>query len=313
MRHTPCAPPSAQASEKAGTRSASLPSICSISASAVNSARKRARGAKSSPVAPVASHHGRRRGAASGSGRASARPATRSAAPLRRGRPAAAASSTLRLPSGSMSSTPAPCNTANQRSTPGKAEKGPSARMSATLMRKAQSSRDGQASSSRVSPPPLRQGCGSTASSAPGSSCFPQHREQRVVERRAGRQPLGQNAGEVTQLRGAWRMSSPRKRTENTRRRRSPSTPAAACSASMWKHTTSPGSSSQPRIDCRACLRCRAGRPGCLRETTSPVVHEAARHQPRPAVRAGHELQRRMPAHRVHGDPHAAFISPSTL
>ena len=36
------------------------------------------------------------------------------------------------------------------------------------------------------------------------------------------------------------------------------------------------------------------------------VVHEAARHQPRPAVRAGHELQRRVPAHRVHRDPHAA-------
>ena len=41
---------------------------------------------------------------------------------------------------------------------------------------------------------------------------------------------------------------SPSTRSENTRRRRSPSTPPEACSASMWKAITSPGSSAQPRM-----------------------------------------------------------------
>jgi len=42
-------------------------------------------------------------------------------------------------------------------------------------------------------------------------------------------------------------MSSPVKRTDSTRRRPLP-TPAAACSASVWKKTASPGSSPQPMM-----------------------------------------------------------------
>ena len=56
------------------------------------------------------------------------------------------------------------------------------------------------------------------------------------------------NGGDVVHGRGAWTMSSPRKRTDRTRRRWGPATPPAACSVSMWKNTASPGSSSQPRI-----------------------------------------------------------------
>ena len=56
------------------------------------------------------------------------------------------------------------------------------------------------------------------------------------------------NGGDVAHGRGAWTMSSPRKRTDSTRRRCVPATPPAACSVSMWKNTASPGSSSQPRI-----------------------------------------------------------------
>ncbi len=64
------------------------------------------------------------------------------------------------------STTPSPDSRANQRRTPAKAEKGPSAPMSATLMRSRQSVGWGQASSSRVTPPPLRQGVQGARSSA---------------------------------------------------------------------------------------------------------------------------------------------------
>ena len=64
------------------------------------------------------------------------------------------------------SRTPAPVSTANARCTPGNAENGPSAAMSATLTRTCQSVASGQASSSRVLPPPLRQGWRGTVSRA---------------------------------------------------------------------------------------------------------------------------------------------------
>ena len=59
-----------------------------------------------------------------------------------------------------VNSTPAPCSTTNQRCTPANTENAPSAAMLATLMRNRQALPGGQASSSRVKPPPLRQGCG---------------------------------------------------------------------------------------------------------------------------------------------------------
>ena len=72
------------------------------------------------------------------------------------------------------------------------------------------------------------------------------------------------NSGEVRQARGACRMSSPRKRTENARRRRSPPTPPDACSVSMWKNTASPGSSSQPRMRQRERSASMSGRSARL-------------------------------------------------
>jgi hypothetical protein len=62
--------------------------------------------------------------------------------------------------------TPPPSSTTNQRATSGKRENGPSASISATLTRTRQSPPSGQANSSRVTPPPLRQGCGGVAARA---------------------------------------------------------------------------------------------------------------------------------------------------
>ena len=62
--------------------------------------------------------------------------------------------------------TPAPLNTANQRSTPSKRENGPLATTSATDMRHCQSPCGGHTASSRVMPPPLRQGVAATSASA---------------------------------------------------------------------------------------------------------------------------------------------------
>ena len=78
---------------------------------------------------------------------------------------------------------------------------------------------------------------------------LPDQREQRVIHCRPDRQLLGQPGELRRRLPGPRRVdtSSPRKRSENARRRRR-STPPAACSVSMWKNTASPGSSSQPRI-----------------------------------------------------------------
>ena len=72
------------------------------------------------------------------------------------------------------------------------------------------------------------------------------------------------NSGEVRQARGACRTSSPRKRTENARRRRSPPTPPDACSVSIWKNTASPGSSSQPRMRQRERSASMSGRSARL-------------------------------------------------
>ena len=78
--------------------------------------------------------------------------------------------------------------------------------------------------STRVPAPPLHaiQACQSSGKSgctigAPSASCAA----------RPGK------SGEVGQGRGAWRMSSPSRRSENTRRRVLPLTPAEACKVSM--------------------------------------------------------------------------------
>ena len=118
------------------------------------------------------------------------------------------------------------------------------------------------------------------------------------------------NSGEVLQRRGACLMSSPRKRTENTRRRCVPVTPREACSVSMWKHTASPGSSCPAengkgvarRLDVRQIGERAFGKPLGLR------VHEGARHEPGPAVRAGDEFQRRLAAHRIDRNPEADVL-----
>ena len=59
--------------------------------------------------------------------------------------------------------TPSPSSTANQRLTPTKLENGPDCTTSATEARHCQATESGQASSSRVVPPPLRQGVGTTS------------------------------------------------------------------------------------------------------------------------------------------------------
>ncbi len=118
------------------------------------------------------------------------------------------------------------------------------------------------------------------------------------------------NSGDVRQARGACTTSSPMKRTEKARRRRSPPTPPAACSASMWKNTPSPGSSSQPTIGKASRSASMSGRSSqaALREPACLAVHERARHQPRPQVRSGDELERRFPADGVDRHPQRAGL-----
>ena len=131
----------------------------------------------------------------------------------------------------------------------------------------------------------------------PGSR--PQQREQRVLQRRPRRQLVCAspgNSGEVCQRRGAWRMSSPMRRTENTRRRRSA---ADAAGGMQRQHVEAhrvtglqlPAEDAVRvalRLDVRQIRKAAFGKPLRLR------IHEGARHQPRPAVRAGDELQRRL-------------------
>ena len=66
------------------------------------------------------------------------------------------------------------------------------------------------------------------------------------LRRRRARPRARGTAARSVHARTACTMSSPRNRTDSTRRRRVPPTPPAACSVSMWKNTTSPGSSSHP-------------------------------------------------------------------
>jgi hypothetical protein len=69
--------------------------------------------------------------------------------------------------------TPPPSTTANQRSTPSKREKLQAAVMSATDMRTFQWVASGSASSSRVMPRPLRQGCGTIESRSTSCQFMP--------------------------------------------------------------------------------------------------------------------------------------------
>ena len=119
------------------------------------------------------------------------------------------------------------------------------------------------------------------------------------------------NGGDVVHGRGAWTMSSPRKRTDRTRRRFVPPTPPAACSVSMWKNTASPGSSSQPRIAEVVGPAVDVGQLGqrAVGEPLGLVVEERPGHEPLAAVRAGDELERRRPGHGVDGEPHAGVLA----
>jgi hypothetical protein len=96
----------------------------------------------------------------------------------------------------------------------GKAENGPPWSMRATLTRSRQSRSCGQASSSRVRPPPLRQAAGVQVVQVDEvrfMASAQDQGEQRVVHRSTGRQPFGQagKSGEVFQRRGACVVSSP--------------------------------------------------------------------------------------------------------
>ncbi len=101
-------------------------------------------------------------------------------------------------------------------------------------------------------------------------------------------------------------MSSPRKRTDSTRRRAARPTPPAACSVSMWKNTASPGSSSQPITRKRSGCSSIGGQLGerAVGEPLRLAVEERPRHVPRPEVRAGDELQRRLPGDGIDREPH---------
>ena len=123
----------------------------------------------------------------------------------------------------------------------------------------------------------------------------PQHREQRVVHRRAG--------GELVDEAGERRRGGPPARgvhhvvAEEAHRQHTPAIRAgrrrpAACSVSMWKNTASPGSSAQPRTRKRSGSASIVGQLGerAVGEPLGLVVEERARHVPGPAVGAGDEL-----------------------
>ena len=118
------------------------------------------------------------------------------------------------------------------------------------------------------------------------------------------------NGGDVAHGRGAWTMSSPRKRTDSTRRRLGPATPPAACSVSMWKNTASPGLELPAEDRKSSGSAVDVGQLGerALGEPLRLVVEERAGHVPLAAVRAGDELERRRPRHRVDREPHAGVL-----
>ena len=141
----------------------------------------------------------------------------------------------------------------------------------------------------------------------------PEQRKKRVRHRRA----RGQFIDEPGKL--GRRAPGTRRMTDVVPEESAPKTRAAggclprrqlACKVSIWKQTMSPGSSAQPRIGNAARSASMSGRS--VSEPSGNhrawLVEKAARHEPRPAMRAGDEFQRRLAAHRIHRNPHADVL-----
>jgi len=103
---------------------------------------------------------------------------------------------------------------------------------------------------------------------------------------------------------GAWVISSPRKRTENTRRRRPASTAGRPMQSQHMKTHGRPGFIAHPRIgNCARWDPHRASHPRLPSGTTRLRIQEGARHEPRAAVRSGDQFQCRRSTDRVDRNP----------